>query len=51
LVLGLLLPGLILMASGRSLTDALGLGAGQASPEAQPPDPEMAAPADGGAET
>jgi hypothetical protein len=51
LVLGLLLPGLILMASGRSLTGALGLGVGQASPEAQPPDPEVAAQADGGAET
>jgi hypothetical protein len=47
LVLGLLLPGLILMASGRSLTDAIGLGAGQASPPAQPPDPEVSVPADG----
>lgn len=44
LVLALLLPGLILLASGRSLTEALGgLRSGPSSPAAQPSDAELGA--------
>lgn len=51
LVLALLLPGLILLASGRSLTEALGgLRSGPSSSVAQPSDPEMQSSEDGGAE-
>ena len=51
LVLVLLLPGLILLASGRSLTEALGgLRSPPNPPVAQPSDPAMQSSGDGGAE-
>ncbi len=51
LVLVFLLPGLILLASGRSLTEALGgLRSGPSSTEAERPDPELQSSGDGGAE-
>jgi hypothetical protein len=52
LVLTLLLPGLVLLASGRSLTEALGgLRSGQSSSVAQSADPEVPTTGDGGIET